>query len=64
MNDNVFLKEEYINQKLINGYNSKAVYKFDNIFEFLNFCYTHKWNTENSITYYDDEEECMYIKHI
>ena len=30
----------------------------------MNFCYKYGFNTENSITYYDDEEECMYIKRI
>lgn len=65
MDDNAFLKEEYKNQLECRfEYETSRVYKFDDIFEFMSFCYTHKWNTENSITYYDDEKECIYIKHI
>lgn len=65
MDDNAFLKEEYKNQSECEfDYGHNRVYRFDNIFSFMNFCYEHKWNTKNSITYYDDEEECMYIKHI
>ena len=65
MEDNAFLKEEYKNQPERRfDHDPYRVYRFDNIFRFMNFCYKYKWNTENSITYYDDEEECMYIKHI
>lgn len=65
MNDNAFLKEEYKNQQERRfEYEPNRVYRFKNIFRFMNFCYTHKYNTENSITYYDEEEECMYIKRI
>lgn len=65
MEDNAFLKEEYKNQSELRFDDvPNRVYRFDNIFRFMNFCYKHKYNTENSITYYDDEEECMYIKRI
>lgn len=65
MKDNAFLKEEYKNQPERRfDYEPYRIYRFDNIFRFMNFCYKYKWNPKNSITYYDDEEECMYIKHI
>lgn len=56
MEDNTFLKEEYKNQSELKFDDvPNRVYRFDNIFRFMNFCYKHKWNTENSIIYYDDE---------
>lgn len=65
MEDNAFLKEEYKKQSELRFDDVPyRVYRFDNIFRFMNFCYKHKYNTENSITYYDDKEECMYIKRI
>lgn len=65
MHDNACLKEEYKNQSERRfDYEPNRVYRFNNIIRFINFCYKYKYNTENSITYYDDEEECMYIKHI
>lgn len=65
MNDNAFLKEEYKNQ-LERRFEDEPnrVYRFKDIFRFINFCYKRKLNIENSITYYDDEEKCMYIKRI
>lgn len=65
MDNNAFLKEEYKNQPESRFEDELTrVYRFYNIFRFMNFCYKYKYTTENSITYYDDEEECMYIKRI
>ena len=65
MGDNAFLKEEYKNQPERRfDCEITRVYRFDNMFSFMDFCYKYGFNTENSITYYDDEEVCMYIKRI
>lgn len=57
MNDNVFLKEQF-------NPDSGDIFRFKNIFAFMDFCYNNKLNKENSITYYDEEECYMYIKRI
>lgn len=49
------LKELYINE-------DKEVIRFKNIFNFLNYCYTRKITKENSETFYDSQDERMYLK--
>lgn len=49
---NRYLKDEFLN--------NKDIYRFNNTFDFLNFCFDNQYNTENSITYYDGEY--MYIR--
>lgn len=56
-NVNSYIKEEFEN-------GSNLIWKFDNIFRFMDFCHANNLNHGNSITYYDEEEECMYIKKI
>lgn len=50
------LKEEWLQE-------SKHVKRFHNIFFFMDFCYRYKLTPENSETYYDEEEVCMYLKY-
>ena len=55
---NEFLKEQYYTQP------SKHIFGFKNIYHFMDFCYLNKLTQTNSITYYDEENATMYIKHI
>jgi hypothetical protein len=40
----------------------KEVVRFKSIFNFLNYCYTRKLTKENSETFYDSQNEYMYLK--
>ena len=42
---------------------SNHVSRFTNVFAFMDRCKVHKVNEENSITYYDEVDRSMYIKH-
>lgn len=42
----------------------KSVYKFDSIFEFIQFCDRHKLNYSNSDTYVDEDSQIMYLKKL
>lgn len=37
------------------------IFRFDNIFAFLNFCMANRLTSENSETFYDSEENKMYL---
>lgn len=50
------LKEQYYNNP------EDDVYAFDNIFNFIDFCYRNNYIPENSITEMDDEKIIIYIK--
>lgn len=39
----------------------KHIFRFDNIFGFLNFCMANRQTPENSETFYDSEENKMYL---
>lgn len=49
------IKEEYLSS-------SKHVARFKNILTFMDICRSRRVTTENSVTYYDETEGCMYIK--
>lgn len=53
--NNKYIKDEYIHGK-------GKVRKFKNIFAFMNYCKANVLTPNNSITYYDEEEQAMYIK--
>lgn len=55
--NNSFLVEEFKNK-------IKNVYRFCNIFSFMNFYYNNKLTINNSITYYDKDNNYIYIKKI
>lgn len=50
------LKEQYYNNS------EDGVHVFDNIFNFIDFCYRNNYTPENSITEMDDEKIIIYIK--
>lgn len=50
------LKEQYYNNP------EDDVYAFDNIFNFVDFCYRNNYTPENSITEMDNEKIIIYIK--
>lgn len=50
------LKEQYCNNP------EDDVYAFDNIFNFIDFCYRNNYTPENSITEMDNEKIIIYIK--
>lgn len=50
------IKEEWLNH-------SSHVARFKNIFAFMDKCKERNATPENSITYYDETENCMYIKY-
>ena len=50
------LKEQYYNNP------EDDVYAFDNIFNFIDFCYRNNYTPENSITEMDDEKIIIYKK--
>ena len=50
------LKEQYYNNL------EDDVYAFDNIFNFIDFCYRNNYTPENSITEMDDEKIIIYKK--
>ena len=50
------LKEQYYNNP------EDDVPAFDNIFNFIDFCYRNNYTPENSITEMDDEKIIIYIK--
>ena len=52
------LKEQYYNNP------EDDVHAFDNIFNFIDFCYRNNYTPENSITEMDDEKIIIYIKKI
>ena len=52
------LKEQYYNNP--EGY----VHAFDNIFNFIDFCYRNNYTPENSITEMDNEKIIIYIKKV
>ena len=52
------LKEQYYNNP------EDDVYAFDNIFNFIDFCYRNNYTPENSITEMDDEKIIIYIKKV
>lgn len=52
------LKEQYCNNP------EDDIYAFDNIFNFIDFCYRNNYTPENSITEMDDEKIIIYIKKI
>ena len=52
------LKEQYCNNP------EDDIYAFDNIFNFIDFCYRNNYTPENSITEMDDEKIIIYIKKV
>ena len=52
------LKEQYYNNP------EDDVHAFDNIFNFIDFCYRNNYTPENSITEMDDEKIIIYIKKV
>ena len=52
------LKEKYYK------YSDRPIYSFDNLFNFVDFCFRNKWTPENSVTEFDDERNIIYIKHL
>ena len=50
------LKEQYYNNP------EDDVHAFDNIFNFIDFCYRNNYTPENSITEMDNEKVIIYIK--
>ena len=50
------LKEQYYNNL------EDDVYAFDNIFNFIDFCYRNNYTPENSIIEMDDEKIIIYKK--
>ena len=50
------LKEEWLQ-------GSEHVKRFKNIFIFMDFCYRCGITSDNSETYYDKEEDYMYLKY-
>lgn len=52
------LKEQYYNNP------EDDVHAFDNIFNFIDFCYRNNYTSENSITEMDDEKIIIYIKKV
>lgn len=50
------LKEQYCNNP------EEYVHAFDNIFNFVDFCYRNNYTPENSITEMDNEKIIIYIK--
>ena len=50
------LKEQYYNNP------EDDVHAFDNIFNFIDFCYRNNYTPENSITEMDDEKIIIYKK--
>lgn len=50
------LKEQYYNNS------EDDVHAFDNIFNFVDFCYRNNYTPENSITEMDNEKIIIYIK--
>lgn len=52
------LKEQYYNNP------EDDVHAFDNIFNFIDFCYRNNYTPENSITEMDDEKIIIYIKRM
>ena len=52
------LKEQYCNNP------QDDVLAFDNIFNFIDFCYRNNYTPENSITEMDDEKIIIYIKKV
>ena len=62
---NEYLKDLYNEQSpesSESGYNPTRVWRFTNIFRFMDFCFLHKLTPNNSITYYDEKEQVMYLK--
>lgn len=55
------IKKEYYNQ-LDSRREFTNLFKFSNIFGFIQFCYENHITKDNSITEYDEEENCMYMK--
>jgi hypothetical protein len=49
------LKDLYLN-------GDKEVVRFKSISNFLNYCYARKLTKENSETFYDSQDERMYLK--
>lgn len=39
----------------------RTVFRFRNIFRFMDFCWTHKLTPDNSVTEYDEKENLLYI---
>lgn len=52
------LKEQYYNNP------EDDVHAFDNIFNFIDFCYRNNYTPGNSITEMDDEKIIIYIKKV
>ena len=52
------LKEQYYNNS------EDDVHAFDNIFNFIDFCYRNNYTPENSITEMDNEKIIIYIKKV
>lgn len=52
------LKKQYCNNP------EDDVHAFDNIFNFIDFCYRNNYTPENSITEMDDEKIIIYIKKV
>lgn len=52
------LKEQYCNNPEVD------VHAFDNIFNFVDFCYRNNYIPENSITEMDNEKLIIYIKKV
>ena len=52
------LKEQYYNNP------KDDVHAFDNIFNFVDFCYRNNYTPENSIIEMDNEKIIIYIKKV
>ena len=57
MGDTNILKED-------KDYKGNTIHAFANVFTFLDFCFNNNYTPNNSITYYNKDEETIYITKI
>ena len=53
------LKEQWLKEDP--SRESRKVFRFTNIFRFMEFCWLNKFTPDNTATAYDEEEQMMYI---
>lgn len=56
------IKERYLNE--CHKDTGRSVWCFSNVFSFINFCRYNHLVPDNSITYYDKENDEVYIERI
>lgn len=56
------IKERWLNE--CDRDTRRSVWCFSNIFAFINFCKYNHLAPDNSITYYDEENNRMYIERV